>query len=64
MTCTLEHVRITLAVSLSKALHHSVDLLSLTRQTKTPQKLPVHDTTIEIKSHVHQVITGLLLFYD
>lgn len=42
------------AVSLSEGLHHAIDLLSLARQTETPQKLPV-DTNIFFK-HQNDVL--------
>lgn len=39
VTGALEDARVTVAVSLSKSLHHSINLLGFTRQTKTPQEL-------------------------
>lgn len=38
-TSALEDTGVAVAVSLSKGFHHSVDLLSFTRQTETPQEL-------------------------
>jgi len=35
-----EDVGVELAVSLGERLHHAVDLLRLSRQSKTPQELP------------------------
>lgn len=40
-TCGLKDAGVAGAVSLSEGLHHAIDLLSLTRETETPQKLPV-----------------------
>jgi len=37
-----EDARIQLAVTLRKTLHHPINLLCFTRQTKTPQKLPAN----------------------
>ena len=41
ITCALEDTGVAVAVSLSKSLHHPVDLLCFTRQTKTPQELSI-----------------------
>lgn len=38
-TSALEDARVAVTVSLSESLHHSVNLLSFTRQTETPQEL-------------------------
>ncbi len=38
-TSALEDAGVAVAVSLSKGLHHSVNLLGFTRQTETPQEL-------------------------
>lgn len=40
-TCGLKDTGVAGAVSLSKGLHHAIDLLSLTWEAETPQKLPV-----------------------
>lgn len=39
ITSALEDAGVAVAVSLSKSLHHSINLLCFTRQTKTPQEL-------------------------
>ena len=38
-TSALEDAGVAVAVSLSKGLHHSINLLGLPRQTETPQEL-------------------------
>lgn len=40
-TCGLENTRVALTVTLCKGLHHAVDLLSFSWQSKTPQELSV-----------------------
>lgn len=42
-TGALEDARVAVAVSLSKGLHHSINLLGFTRQTETPQELSAVD---------------------
>lgn len=45
LTCTLEDAGVAMTVSLSEGLHHSVNLLRLTRQTETPEKLSAKGRT-------------------
>lgn len=39
VTGALEDAGVTVAVSLGKSLHHSINLLGFSRQTETPQEL-------------------------
>lgn len=49
-TSALEDPRVAVTVSLGKGLHHPVNLLSLARQTETPQELPAGVTqTSEVR---------------
>lgn len=45
ITCALEDTRVAVAVSLSKGLHHSVNLLRFAWQPETPQELSVENRT-------------------
>lgn len=45
LTCALEDPGVAVAVSLSKSLHHSVNLLRFAWQTETPQELSAENRT-------------------
>lgn len=47
ITSALEDAGIAVAVSLSEGLHHSIDLLCFTRQTKTPQELSTKTQAVD-----------------
>ncbi len=42
-TCGLKDAWVTLAISSSKGLHHSINFLCFTRKSETPQKLPARE---------------------
>lgn len=53
-TGALEDAGVAVAVSLSKRLHHSVDLLGFAGQTETPQELSVENRSRFRSSHGEQ----------
>lgn len=58
LTCGLEDSMVALAVPGCKRLHHSVDLLRFTRQSETPEKLPVCRAPIH-RDIIHKSISRL-----
>jgi hypothetical protein len=56
----LEDAGVLLAVTLSKALHHPVNLLRLPRQPETPQKLPVDIELLPAQPQQTQIIAAII----
>lgn len=58
-TCGLENTRVALAVALSERLHHAIDLLSFSRQPKTPQELSVRRHTPVVSKSLTSTVKTL-----
>ena len=61
LTCVAEEARVALAVALGKRLHHSVNLLSLSRKSEAAKKRP--ESSHQVKTvelvHPHKLLKNL-----